>query len=210
MRLMLHPKPVGSRSPICCCLSGHRYGAKRTFHYRAGIFRLQRHGLVPFGGINLGSGFEVELTYAKSVVVDGSAIGLNDDYELTTPLARFLALNEELIPGPLTLIEDILERYRHTLRMECQRKAETLSYRFLSFVYDRPREPAGLAQSSIECERDARVRQLMLGSEEIFKIAFDRFAAVSSSPMATWWYIFWVRSCLCSPSTGNYSRSWSH
>lgn len=166
------------------------------FHYRAGIFRLKRHGLLLYQGLNLASGFEVELTYAKSVVVGGSAIGLDDDYDLTTPLARFLALNEELIPGPLTFIEDVLEKYRHALKAECEYKAEALSYRFLAFVYDRPREPTGLAESSIEFERDARVRKLMLGSEDVFKITYERFSAVSTSPLATWWYVFWVRVLL--------------
>lgn len=186
-------QPVGSRRPLFCCLPGRRFRAQTVYHYRAGIFRLKRHGLLPYEGLNLGSGFEVELTYAKNVVVGGSAIGLDDDYDLTTPLARFLALNEELIPGPLTLVEDVLERYRHGLLTECQRKAETLSYRFLALVYDRPREPKGLTESSIEYENDARVRKLMLGSEDVFKITYARFSAVSTSPLATWWYIFWVR-----------------
>ena len=151
--------------------------------------------MLTFEGLNLGSGFDVELTYARKVVVDGSVVGLTEDYDLTPPLARFLTLNEELIPGPLTYVEDVLSRYRHTLKAECERKAESLSYRFLSFVYNRPREPKGLAQSSIEHEQDIRVRRLMMGSEDILKIAYERLQVVSTSALATWWYIFWVRAC---------------
>ena len=156
-----------------------------------------------FEGLNLGSGFDVELTYARKVVVDGSVIGLTEDYDLTPPLARFLTLNEELIPGPLTYVEDVLSRYRHTLKAECERKAESLSYRFLSFVYNRPREPKGLAQSSIEHEQDIRVRRLMLGSEDVLKIAYERLQVVSTSALATWWYIFWVRKSACSRLEGH-------
>ena len=145
-----------------------------------------------FEGLNLGSGFDVELTYAKGVVVDGSVIGLNDDYELTTPLARFLALNEELISDPLSRVETIISRYRHYERRECRLKADALSYRFLTAVYNKPQEPAGVTESSIEFERDPRVRKLILESEGAIQIAYDRLVAVSRSELATWWYIFWV------------------
>jgi len=66
-----------------------------------------------------------------------------------------------------------------------------LTYRFLTYVYDQPRDPTGLAKSSIEFERDLRVRQLMVGSEAVFETAYERLAAVSTSQVATWWYIFW-------------------
>lgn len=157
---------------------------------------MHNHNL-PFEGLNLGSGFSVAITYARSVVVDGGAIGLTDDYDLTPPLARFLTLNEELVPAPLTLLEDVLARYRHAQRADAAAKAETLSYRFLAFVYNRPREPTGLAESSIAYERDARVRALMLGSEDVFRIAYERLSAVAASPLATWWYIFWVSAGPC-------------
>lgn len=140
----------------------------------------------------MGSGFDVELVYTKDVKVDGTVIGLNDDYDLTQPLARFLALNEYLIPGPLSLLEGVMLRYRQHCMKECAWKANTLTYRFLALVYNRPREPDGLAQSSIERERDLRVRQLMLGSEVAFDMSYRRLSAVATSEIATWWYIFWV------------------
>lgn len=150
--------------------------------------------------LQLGSGFDVELTYARGVQVDGDIIGLNDDYDLTSPLARFLALNRELIPESLAHLEHVLSDYRSRHRHDCHRKNRVLTYRFLSFVYDQPREPTGLAESSIEFERDLRVRQLMVGSEAVFEAAYERLAAVQTTETATWWYIFWVCLMLLSRS----------
>lgn len=132
------------------------------------------------------------MTYAKKVQVSGAVIGLTDDYELTQPLAHFLALNEPLIPTRLAYIEAVLHNYRHHFRKEARWKRETLSYRFLTMVYDQPRDPRGLSESAIEWEHDARVRKLMASNVNIFEITYDRLCAVGSSELATWWYIFWV------------------
>ena len=145
-----------------------------------------------FQGVQLGSGFDVRLKYDRDVIVDGSPIGLVDDYELTPSLARFLALNQRIIPPKLEQLERVLETYRHHQTEEFRAKADTLSYRFLAFVYNQPRDPIGLAESSIETERDLRVRQLMVGSEAIFEITYERLSAVTSTEAATWWYLFWV------------------
>jgi hypothetical protein len=111
---------------------------------------------------------------------------------LTPPLAKFLALNQDLVLERVRDIEAIIVGYRHHHRKECRAKARILTYRFLSFVYDRPRDPTGLAESSIEFERDMRVRQLMVGNEAVFEAVYQRLSAVSSSELATWWYIFWA------------------
>lgn len=124
--------------------------------------------------------------------VAGEVIGLNDDCDLTTPLARFLSLNQRLIPQRLEHIEAIMDGYRKHHFDECRSKALALSYRFLTYIYDRPRRPTKLAESSIQYERDPRVRDLMLGSEEILETTYGRFSAVVEEPAAAWWYIFWV------------------
>lgn len=142
--------------------------------------------------IQLGSGLDVELIYDRHVRVGGEVIGLQDDYHLTSSLARFLDLNQSLISKRLGHIEVIIDNYREHHRRECRMKAGVLSYRFLSFVYNQPRNPNGLAESSIASERDLRVRQLMVGSEAVFEITYKRLAAVNTSQAATWWYIFWV------------------
>lgn len=134
----------------------------------------------------------MELTYGKSLRVAGGVIGLNDDFDLTLPLANFLHLNEALIVRRLGDIEKTLVSYRHHHEKECRWKSRVLTYRFLYRVYDRPQDPATLASSCIDPEHDLRVRQLLTGSEPVFQAAYERFATVSSSETATWWYIFWV------------------
>lgn len=187
-----HIRLIGARWPSL--FSRRRYHAQTAISFRSALFTLKHHGRLMFEDQDFGSGFEVELRYAKGISVDGSIIGLNDDYDLTTPLARFLVLNEEIIKQPLGHLEGVLARYRHHNMKECLSKAETLTYRFLTHVYETIREPEGLAQSSIEFERDLRVRQLMVGSEMVFEASYARWSAVTTSELATWWYIFWV-SC---------------
>ncbi|KII93751.1 hypothetical protein PLICRDRAFT_101645 [Plicaturopsis crispa FD-325 SS-3] len=184
-----HVKPLGSRTPWCC--KGRHYKAHESVHYTTCVLRIKRRGELMWKGLELGSGFDIELTYAKDVRVSGEVIGLNDDYDLSAPLARFLYLNQALIPPNLTHIETMLDDYRTHCRDECHAKSRVLTYRFLSFVYDQPRDPTGLAESSIEFEQDLRVRQLMLGSEAVFETSYERLTAVSSSETATWWYLFW-------------------
>jgi hypothetical protein len=103
-----------------------------------------------------------------------------------------LAVNERLIPQPLEHIQTILDNYRKHYIDECREKASTLSYRFLTNVYDRPRDPAFITESIIEHERDPRVRKLMLDCEDALKTTYERLSVVSESEVATWWYIFWV------------------
>ena len=79
------------------------------------------------------------------------------------------------------------------MRREARAKTEVLSYRFLTAVYDRPQEPVGLTESSIEFEQDPRVRRLMLESGDVFRVSYGRLQAVSRSELAVWWYIFWVQ-----------------
>lgn len=183
-------QPIGTTSRWC--FGGRNYNAHTAEHYETAILSIKRKGDIMFQGIQLGSGFDVQLKYDRSVVVDGSPIGLSDDYDLTPSLARFLALNQRTIPQKLERLQDVLEIYRHHQRKEFKAKADTLSYRFLAFVYNQPRDPAGLAESSIEVEKDLRMRQLMVGSEAIFEITYERLAAVTNSEAATWWYLFWV------------------
>ncbi|KAI0335198.1 hypothetical protein GY45DRAFT_1416939 [Cubamyces sp. BRFM 1775] len=184
-----HVQYVGDRDKFCCC--GKRYAAKTSIHYQSCVFHIRRRGHVQWEGLDLGSGFDVELTYAKRVQVGGDVIGLTDDYELTPPLAHFLTMNEHLIPNRLPYIETVLHNYRQHFREECEWKKQTLTYRFLTAVYDQPREPRGLSESAVALEYDARVRKLMASNVNIFEITYDRLCAVTKSELATWWYIFW-------------------
>ena len=183
-------KPIGDHSSWW---PKKRYSARISVHYNSCILRIQRQGHLVWQGVQLGSGFKVELRYTKGMILPGDVIGLNDDHDLTAPLARFLKTNQALIAEKLQFVEETLSSYRGHCRQECHRKRQVLSYQFLYNVYDRPRSPAGLAESSMQAEHDPRVRRLMVDNETVFKTTYERLAHVSLSEAATWWYIFWVR-----------------
>jgi len=184
-----HVTPVGAQM-FCCCFR-QKYTANTAVHYDTCVLQIKRKGYLVWDKLQLGSGFQVQLAYGKKVVLDGDLIGLTEDFELTPQLAHFLALNESLIFPRLEKIESSISTYRNHHRKECHHKAQVMSYRFLSHVYNQPRPPTGLAQSSFEFEHDLRIRQLMAGSEIVFEVAYARLSAVSTTETATWWYIFW-------------------
>ncbi|KAJ3516260.1 hypothetical protein NLJ89_g1239 [Agrocybe chaxingu] len=183
-----HIQDVGTNLPWCC---GRNYSAVTSRQYQHAVLRIKRRGHLIWKGLPLGSGFTVELRYSKKVKVSGEVIGLNEDYDLTSSLARFLEINRELVDQGLRSIEGKLSEYRQHHRKECRWKSRVLTYRFLTSVYDKPRDPDTIAQSCLDLERDTRVCQLMSRSEPVFRSAYDRLAAVSTSEAATWWYIFW-------------------
>ncbi|KAF5390251.1 hypothetical protein D9757_002979 [Collybiopsis confluens] len=184
-----HVMPVGSQL-FCCCFRT-KYRANSATQYQTCVLRVKRKGYLLWDKMQMGSGFEINLAYDKKVVQEGDLIGLTADFELSPPLARFLALNKDLIASRLGTIEASISAYRQHHQKESRHKAEVLSYRFLSHVYEQPRSANGLAHSSFEHEHDLRVRQLMAGNEVAFKTAYARLSAVSTSEAATWWYIFW-------------------
>lgn len=142
--------------------------------------------------MQLGSGFDVELAYANKIILSGDAIGINDDYDLTTPLARFLEINQDLIPERLQHVEEAISNYRRRHRKESRWKNRALTYQFLSFVHDQPQDPINLAKSFIKSDCDLRLQQLIANSG--FETAYERLMVVSRSEATTWWYIFWVRA----------------
>ena len=156
------------------------------------MLRVIPRGHLIWEGLQIGSGFDVRLIYSREVETGGDVIGLNDDLDLTVPLARFLRMNQRLIPERLSHIEGIIQSYREHYMEEARAKSNVLTYRFFTNVYDMPRDPNRLAESSITHEKDIRVRQLMLGCEEILQTTYDRLSAVTTTEAATWWYIFWV------------------
>lgn len=181
---------MGSNSRFWCC--GSRYSAVTSVRYEYAFFIIRRRGHLMWQGLQLGSGFDIELKYSKDVTVSSEIIGLTEDYDLTSSLARFLELNRDLINENLFHIEEKLDHYRRHHRKECRWKAHVMTYRFLSFVYDHPRDPHGMIQACLDFERDSRVQNLMLSNEAVFRSAHTRLSAVSTSEAATWWYIFWV------------------
>jgi hypothetical protein len=149
-----------------------QYKAKASTYYEYGTLNIKRKGYMIWEGLQLGSGFDVEIVYDKLVSVDGAFIGINDEYDLTPALARFLAQNHALIHSRVGEIEASLAGYRQFCRKECMEKAEILTYGFLTRVYDHPRDPEALAQDAVEHERNLRVRQLLVGNEAALSITY--------------------------------------
>lgn len=181
---------VGSHIPWCF---GQRYDAVTSRTYRRAILRIKRRGCLEWRGLQLGSGFEVELKYSKSVKVTGEVIGLNEDFDLNSLLARFLELNRELIEKSLYELQEKLSHYRRHHQEECRWKSAVLTYRFMTFIYDHPRLPDECTRSSLQTETDSRVKKCVGNNQAVFRSAYDRLTAVSQSQAVTWWYIFWVR-----------------
>ncbi|KJA29472.1 hypothetical protein HYPSUDRAFT_32950 [Hypholoma sublateritium FD-334 SS-4] len=182
-------QPVGSHARWWCC--GQRYSAVTNTHYEYAILGIKRRGHLQWGRLQLGSGFDIQLEYSRKITLAAEIIGLNEDFDLTSSVARFLEINRDLIDEGLFVVEENLSDYRRYLRKEFRWKARVLTYGFLTFVYDRPRDPCDLAQTPAELEHDSRVCQLMECSEPVLKSAYARLTAVSTSKAATWWYIFW-------------------
>lgn len=163
-----------------------------TIPFEKCVLRVIPRGHLVWEGLQLGSGFGVRLIYSRDVELGGDLIGLDDDWDLTVPLARFLRMNQQLIPGRLMHIEGIIQSYRQHYLDEARAKSNVLTYRFFTNIYDIPRDPTRLAESSIIHEKDIRVRQLMLGSEGALQTTHDRLSAVTKTEASTWWYILWV------------------
>ncbi|KAF9787179.1 hypothetical protein BJ322DRAFT_706318 [Thelephora terrestris] len=180
---------TGSRSSWCCRSRG--YTSTTTVSFEKCVLRVIPRGHLVWEGFQLGSGLDVRLIYAKDVEVGGEVIGLDDDWDLTVPLARFLRMNQRLIPERLLHIEGIMQSYRNYYLDEARAKSNVLTYRFFTNAYDLPRDPTRLAESSITHEKDIRVRELMLGYEKALQTTYDRLSAVTKTEAATWWYIFW-------------------
>lgn len=144
-----------------------------------------------WNNFQFGSGFAVELVYGKNITLAADAIGLNDEFELTGPLAKFFSQNEALVQDRLKEVEDALSNYRRHHRKVYRWKSRTLTYGFLSRVYDQPQE---IHVTSLHDERDSGVCQLMRDNEATLKGTYKRFKVVSRSETTAWWYLFWVRN----------------
>ncbi|KIY64816.1 hypothetical protein CYLTODRAFT_357890 [Cylindrobasidium torrendii FP15055 ss-10] len=183
-----HVKNVGTSFPF---FNQRSYKARNSVHFETCKFEINRNGRLEWDGVQFGSGFQIRLNYAKKVDLDGDAIGITADWELTSLLARFLEHNRELINSRIGGVEKALHGYREHHRKESKLKVDVLTYQFLSHVYIHPQQPKQVTERLLELESDIRVRALVAASRDAFEAAYERFEAVSRSETATWWYIFW-------------------
>ena len=171
--------------------------------YESCMLSIKRRGSLPWKGVQLGSGFNVQLAYTRGVQVDGTVIGLDDDFDLTPQLARFMTLNKELIQHRLPQIDSIIRDYRLRMRRNAQVKSDALTYEFLSTIYCSPMDPHHLAKEIAEQEKDLRVRQTFAEHEVGLRAAYERMTIVNRSQATAWWYLYWVNNsfkewyCVC-------------
>ncbi|KAJ8514702.1 hypothetical protein ONZ45_g7784 [Pleurotus djamor] len=184
-----HTTDVGANTVWSC--RRQRYKANVTLHFHTCTLVIKRKGQLDWHGVPLGSGFDVELVYSTEVRQPGTLIGLTEDFDLTPPLARFLTLNRDIIDSRLDYIERELGDYKTHHEAECRYKRDTLTYGFLTNVYDQPQAPSSLVRWIRDHEKDVRIGQLLVQEEQAISMAYERVNAVSESEAASWWYIFW-------------------
>ena len=161
---------------------------------------LTRQGSVPFRRHDLGSGFEITLDYSHGIVASASAIGLSDDFELTTRLAEFLKMNEGMVGGKLPATLAMLDDYRSGMVREYEGKKAAMGWGFLRDVYERPmgveemREMLGVGKGKEEGKE--KVVCLPRECERELRVAEARARVIFRSPATALWYLFWVRPTL--------------
>ena len=162
-----------------------------AIEFHSCVFSLKYHGNQFWKDLPLGSGFEVELSYTKDIRLDGDAIGIEHDLEITSTLAKFLHLNRELVESRLEGLLMDLEEYRRESRRQNRLKRKTLSYHFLTRVYNWPLRPTETVKVVEQCETDLRVRDLFAANEISLVMATQRMDIVGRSEITVWWYLFW-------------------
>lgn len=141
--------------------------------------------------VQLASGFEISMTYYRDVEVDGTAIGLDEEFDLTRPLALFLLMNAHLIRGRIKEFDSAVRSYRRHFRRELRHKREVMSYNFLETVYNSPQAMPELVKAILQTEKDSHLRDTVIKHEDSLATAYERLTVVSSSRVRTWWFLFW-------------------
>ncbi|KAF9496158.1 hypothetical protein BDN71DRAFT_1482328 [Pleurotus eryngii] len=183
-----HVTAIGSNSIFSC---KRRYKADVAIQYHTCTLNIKHRGKLVWKDVPLGSGFTLEFVYTEDVCLNGEIIGLTEDFDLTPPLARFLSMNRDLIHRRLGALDAVLNDYHIHHEEECRRKRDTFTYAFLTNVYDRPQHFAEVVKWAMGHEKDFRIGQLVVASEEALSKAYERSVVVSETEAATWWYIFW-------------------
>lgn len=161
-------------------------------HFHSCVFTIKHHGIQYWKDLPFGSGFDIEMVYTEDIKITGDAIGLNEGIEMTPDLAKFLRLNRHLIQLRLGEIEERMEEYREFCRQEAELKQQTLSYEFLTLVYNWPLQRFEIIKAVEQNERDLRVRDMFASSSDALDMTSQRMQVTSRSEITVWWYLFWV------------------
>ena len=131
------------------------------------------------------------MRYSGEILLDGSIIGLDNDFTMTPQLARFLLFNRLLISERSSFITETLQNYRLHMRRMAQWKRDVLSYRFLTEVYTQPMDSDSICDVVRAIEVDPRVQHVAESRRDAFDATHERLKAVSRSPATTWWFLLW-------------------
>lgn len=184
---------VGSRR----WFTGPRYAMQSVTHFQSCVFSIKHRGIQYWRDLALGSGFDIEMIYTKKIQLDADAIGLDDEMDMTPTLAKFLYLNRHLVQERLEIVQEGLEEYRAHCRHEAELKQKTLSYEFLTQVYNWPLQHLEVIKAVEKSESDLRVRNLFAASQDSLDLATQRMQVTGRSEITVWWYLFWVRFIVC-------------
>lgn len=163
-----------------------------TIRFQSCVFELKHQGVQFWHDLDLGSGFEVQLTYSKKVKLDGTAIGLDHDIDMNPTLAKFLSFNRHLIQTRSTELSLHFQDYRKHSRKEVDSKHQVLSYHFLTMIYNWPSRAKNVITIIDENEPNEQVRHLFSANQSSLDVANERMKATGRSEVTVWWYLLWV------------------
>lgn len=178
--------------------------------YREGVLHVKVKPFSEWQGYNFSSGFEVSIDYASGERLDpegathvrqpisvsaSQAFGLHDDFLLTTATAAFLQANEVPLRQRVPQMESLLEQYRSHFHSEAVRKRETLTYDFLTDIFDAVElwdaPPEKLHAAFHAASLLPAVQTLPQRYPASIHGLYERLAAVRRSPVHTFWYLWW-------------------
>lgn len=175
--------------------------------YNEGVLSVQIKEFVPWETYNFASGFEVFVTFTHGQRMDpagatwvkevvkvsaAEAFGLMDTFTMTHQLAKLFYDNEHILRYRLPEMQDLLRRYRMWFFEEAQRKRDTLSYSFLTEVFDDSLfPPDGISQAFKASSKNPQVQTLPRRYPACISSLYERLTAIRRSQVHTFWYLFW-------------------
>ncbi|CAO1636815.1 unnamed protein product [Sympodiomycopsis kandeliae] len=175
--------------------------------YNEGILSVGIKDFLPWDGYNFSSGFDVSVIYAHGQRMDpqgvtwvkhevkisaAEAFGLHGSFIMTHELSRMLHQNDHILQFRLPEIRHLLHRYREYFYHEARRKRETLTYSFLTNVFDNSHLPSHSLSSSFKSSSNlSSVQNLPQRYPACMSSLYQRLQHIRQSQVHMFWYLFW-------------------
>lgn len=187
---------------------GKRHGVEvqTRVQYRIGTLNIRRNSERKWNGYNHASGFEVGISYVdgqgqdsdggvhygQHLTLDSAGMGLTDDFDLCTSVAKLFRRNRDLIDTRMPILQATLARHRDFFRAEADAKHQALSH---SFLFDVVAEDS-LSVAELETmlkgrEKSRVVREMVQRYGASLTFLEERMTSVKSSRIRAWWYLLW-------------------